>query len=158
MGPTTLCHRLVYQQEMDKSLFFSLQNQLDSRWDNIFAHNSSSQYLLLLLCSLRIAELCFSSPAFQAKAQKGLLASAAALSCSHACAVGQAGHPHTSQPWIIWILSGGRDHPYPSPWPFTICHCGCKPCSSKSVNLVFCKSLLRRCYEELVFYLEKNVW
>lgn len=142
---------------MDKSLFFSLQNQLDSRWDNLFAHNFSSQYLFLLLCSLGITQLCFSSPAFQAKSQNGRLVSAAAVSCAGACAVGQAGHPHTSQPWIIWSLSGGRDHPHPQPMALLPLHslprCGCEPCSRKSVN-----RLLQILIEEMFWGISVPSW
>lgn len=102
---------------------------------------SSSIALLPQNCTAMLFKPCFSSKSTERQA--GVCSSS--VSCTHACAAGEAGHPHPSQPWIIWSLLGGRDHPYPQPMVLLPLHslpcCGCKPCSRKNVNLVFCKSL-----------------
>lgn len=105
---------------------------------------SSSVPLLPQNCTAMLFKSCFSSKSTERHA--GVCSSL--VSCPHACAE----HPHTSQPWIIWSLLGGRDHPHPQPMALlplhNLPHCGCKPCSRKSVNLVFCKSLLEEMRNE----------
>lgn len=55
---------------------------------------------------------------------------------TRACAIGQAGHPRTSELWVIWSFSAGKYSPYPQPitmlTPLSL-PCGCKPCSRKIV-------------------------